>query len=328
MEFDAGLQMPIEEQQQQQQQLTAFIQQQVAQQLAAMAPVAPVAPVAPASSTLKPTTPSSFSGEIGEDVAIWLWQVDKWLQAGRVQLDLEKITLATGLLRGSALAWWRTREQQPGHPIDWPSFQEELRINFQPINPVETYRDRIQTLRQTSSVLAYATAFRNIVVNIPHMTDEEKKFRFIYGLRQRTREEVRIRNPDTFEAAVQLAVRFDAIYRPGTRFFSQGYSSSEPVPMELGVISQASAIQPSSQQPRHPNGQRFSSQQPRHPNGQRFNSQHPNRLRSHTQRPNDPRDNSQDPRLKYETRQRLMKEDKCFHCQKTGHRWRECPNRK
>ncbi len=95
-------------------------------------------------------------------------------------------------------------------------------------------------------MLSYATAFRNIVVNIPTMTDEEKKFRFIYGLRQRTREEVRIRNPDTFEAAVQLAVRFDAIYRPGSRFGSHSFgSSSEPVPMELGVINEVAAIQSS-----------------------------------------------------------------------------------
>lgn len=323
-------------------QLAAYIQQQVAaqvavqlaeheqQQAAAAAAAAPAPAPAPAPpAILKPTTPISFSGDLNEDVTLWLWQVDKWLQAGRVLHEFERIILATGLLRGPALAWWRNREQEPGHPITWANLQTEMIATFQPVNPVESYRDQLQTLRQTTSVLAYATAFRNIVVNLTTMTDEEKKYRFIYGLKPRTREEVRMRNPDTFEAAVAQAVRFDAVMRPGQRYGGHNYHGSEPTPMELGAIMAAERVAPpnmaqlnmaGTNQPgfRQPQNQRL------HPNGQRPNGRYPNGQRY----PNGVRFRSQMPKISYEQRQQLMKENKCFKCHRTGHGWRTCPQNK
>lgn len=291
-------------------QIAAYIQQQIAAGLANV--VAPVAAAPHAvEHRIKPTTPTSFSGEPKEDADLWIWLVDKWLESGRVQLELEKITLATGLLRGPALAWWRNREKQPGHPIEWATLQEELRQNFQPLNPVETYRDQLQVIRQTGSVLSYATAFRNIVVNIPTMTDEEQKFRFIYGLKPRTQEEVRMRNPDTFEAAVQLAARFDLVYRPKGRFDGGGggFHQDGATPMELGAINQNHTVQAHNSQRRYSNGQRV--------NNQRFFSKRPNAQRQ-----------DRGPKLKHDLRQQLYKDGKCYHCQKTGHMWKDCPERK
>lgn len=313
--------------QQQQQQLAAFVQaqqqqqqqQQQAQPMAAEvqqpAPVnlpAPGEPPAGPGHTkplLKPVTPSSFSGGLDEDVVLWSWQVDQWLTAGRVQLEIEKVTLAAGLLRDAALAWWRTREQQPNPPHTWNTWREELRNNFEPINPVETYRDQLETFRQTTSVLAYATTFRNIVVNLPTMTDEEKRFKFIYGLKRRTREQVRLHNPATLEEAVRLAVRFDSVYSPGSRSSFVSHALRPGTPMELGTISSASGQQNKSQQARHPNGSR--------PQGQRNPGQRSNGLRN----------GRGAPRLDFKQRQQLIKEGKCFYCQKTGHLWRECPSR-
>jgi hypothetical protein len=284
-------------------QIAAYIQQQIAAGLANVA-----APIV-AENRIKPTTPTSYSGEASEDVDLWIWLVDKWLTSGRVQLELEKITLASGLLRGPALAWWRNRETQPAPPVDWASFRAELKQSFQPINPVESFRDQLQVIRQTGSVLSYTTAFRNIVVNITTMTDEEKKFRFIYGLKPRTQEEVRMRNPSTFEEAAQIAARFDMVYRPKARHDTSGggYYPHGPTPMELGAINPTA----NHYQKSYPNGQRVN-------NGQRFFSK----------RPNGRRQDHRGPKLKYELRQQLYKDGKCYHCQKTGHMWKDCPEHK
>jgi len=301
-------------------QLAAFIQQQVANQIAAQAPPvpAPVAPV-PQPALIKPQAPTAYSGDLKEDVALWLFQVDSWLQAGRVQHELEKVVLATGLLRGPALAWWRTKRQQPGSPTDWASLQEAMLANFQLINPVETFRDQLQDLKQTSTVLDYATTFRNITVNLPTMTDEEMKFRFIHGLKQTTKEQVRMSNPATFEEAVQTAVRFDAIYRPSNRLGSYGYAH-EPVPMELdsiGHIGSISSVQ--RQQDFRLGQQRRRRQQHRQPRQSQ---------RQHLQRPTGPSSDLQGPKISQGLRLKLMQENKCFHCQKTGHLWKDCPSRK
>lgn len=278
----------------------AYIQQQVAAHIAAIPAPAPAQRPAPAPAPIiKPTTPTTYSGERNEDVDLWIWLVDKWLVAGRVTPEIEKLTLATSLLRGAALAWWRHRERELGYPIDWTSFQVELRNNFQTINPLEVYRAQVLDLRQTTNVIDYATTFRNIALNIPSMTDEEKKFMFIHGLKSRTQEEVRMHNPDTFEAAVRLAARFDMVYRPQpSQDYQEGYPApthpavqpgiNGPAPMEIdGVLAAITKVL------RQLKGDRYSA---------------------------DPR-----PKLTSEIRQQLMEEGRCWKCRQKGHVVGDCP---
>lgn len=284
--------------------VATFIQQQVAEQLAAQvaaqAVAAPLAapPAALPAHNIKPTTPPAFSGTVKEDVELWLWQVQRWFEAGRVQHELEKIALGTGLLRNAALAWWRNREQEAAVPIVWEDFAREMKANFQPINPAQTMRNQLATLRQRGTVLEYATDFRNVTLGIPGITDDEKKDRFIRGLMPRTQADVIMRDPNTFAEAVQLAVRFDTLYK--TRRTNLGFhnAADTATPMELGAISETANMQTANfrQHGRLQPGNRGGSGSPR-------------------------------PRLRYALQQKLMKEGKCFHCQQTGHMWRQCPNR-
>lgn len=288
------------------------IQQQVAAALAAMPAGAPVV-VQP---VLKPITPAPYSGDSADDVNTWLWSINKWLEAGHVTLDIEKITLTSGLLRGAALAWWRTREQIIPIPTTWADWQQELVSNFQPINPVETYRDQLKQLRQFTTVMAYSTAFRNIVVNIPTMTDEEKKFTYIYGLKYKVQEEVRMRSPTTFEEAVQLAIRFDMVHQRRPHYNNNNNNYNGPTPMELGTMSTFN----------NDNRQRSTFQ------GQRPYTNSKTNFKNNSKKGyffgQRPKDNDHGPKLNTGLRSKLFKEGKCFHCQQTGHQWRNCPNRK
>ncbi|GAB4820780.1 hypothetical protein N2152v2_007826 [Parachlorella kessleri] len=218
---------------------------------------------APAAPLIKPIAPSSFSGNMREDVDQWVYQANIWLTAGRVASEMEKMVLITGLFRGAALTWWRTRSAQADAPATWLLLAAELVTQFQPINAVESARDRLANCRQVGSVAAYAAAFRSTVLSIPDMADGDKKHRFIAGLKPRTQQEVKLRDPPSFDEAVKAAVRFDSILRPASSKWQQDkYSSGDAVPMELGTVAAVNHVQPG-RRSGHPNGQRGLSRGPK-----------------------------------------------------------------
>lgn len=237
--------------------------------------------------------PDVFSGgKKLKDTEEWLFVVDTFLTASGVELDIERITVATGYLRGAALTWWRLVSQtgHPGRPTTWTEFCQALLATFQPINPAEAARDILARLRQTTSVRQYASLMRDTALEIPGISDDELKDRFIRGLKSAIQTEVRLRTPATFDDAVKIAERYDAVlYRltkpisTGTNPFGHG-GSNGPTPMELGAALDAN---PSS---RTPNGDRQ--------------------------------------RLTPALRQQLIKEGKCFYCRKKGHMALNCPERK
>ena len=239
--------------------------------------------------------PDKFDGgKRPKDAEEWLFVIDNYLNASRVTLDIERITVASGYLTGPALTWWRSLQDKhpPERPTTWKDFQQTLLNTFRSINPVENARDMLARLRQTTSVRQYATAMRDAALTIASITDDELKDRFIRGLKSATQMEVRMRAPATFAEAVQLAERYDNLRYATMRSSHQaspfrGGGSNGPAPMELGAAVDA----------------KYSS--PAHNGNQR--------------RP---------PRLTPQLRQQLIKEGKCFYCRQPGHMALDCPEKK
>ncbi|GAQ93650.1 hypothetical protein KFL_017600010 [Klebsormidium nitens] len=74
------------------------------------------------------------------------------------------------------------------------------------------------------------------VVNreIPNVHDEELLDRFVRGLKPRTRMEVTMREPSTFDEAVKLADRMDSLFTPGFGLDRQPkgrFNSTNPIPI-------------------------------------------------------------------------------------------------
>lgn len=232
-------------------------------------------------------------GKQMKDAEEWLFVMDTYLNASSLTLDIERITVASGYLRGAALTWWRqaNREGNPNRPTTWLAFCNGLISTFRPLNPSEIARDLLARLKQTTSVRQYASAMRDAALEIPGISDDELKDRFIRGLKPATQGEVRLREPGSFEQAVKIADRYDALRYsfkrpnviPGPPFHNG--SSNGPSAMELGAALDAS---PSSHTPRH----------------------------------------QQRPKLTFQLRQQLIKEGKCFFCRQPGHMAMNCPERK
>ena len=85
----------------------------------------------------------------------------------------------------------------------------------------------------------YTIEFRNIALDIPSITDEEKLDKFLCGLKRKTREQVELKEPATFDEAVRLAERFDTLawhYGDGDTPTATATTYSGPAPMQLGSV--------------------------------------------------------------------------------------------
>ena len=239
----------------------------------------------------KPSKPETYDGR--RDPELWLYGVELYYAASSIISDYTKIVFADALLRGDALVWRRTTVA----PMTWDEWKALLISAFQPVNPIETARDRLARLCQTTSVSAYAAIFRTVTLLIPTITDDEKKDRFIRGLKPKLMNEVKVKAPPNFNEAVKLAVRLDSLntWRPPYNFNSKTMHS-DPMDVDVNAInsnpvcSDVNAVT-------------------------KLHSGHPNALSSRPPRK---------PLTDHE-REELKTKGVCFRCRKPGHIARECP---
>jgi hypothetical protein len=252
----------------------------------------------------KPSKPATYDGR--SDPELWLYGVDLYFAAASIIVDFSKISFSDALLRNDALVWRRTIDA----PATWDEWKALLISAFQPINPTETARDRLARLRQTSTVRAYASIFRTVTLLIPAITDDEKKDRFIRGLKPKIMNDIKVKAPTTFDEAVKLAVRLDSLdtWRPSggsNTFNSNGRHNSSKtnhsVPMELDAITSIPAGVRSGPPPLGPAG---------------VNHRGINAI-TNSRPPRKPLTNLE--------REELKKKGVCFKCRKPGHMARECP---
>jgi hypothetical protein len=204
--------------------LQAYIDSKINERVAELA--------ANVSGRTKPVKPSTYNGR--SDPELWLYGVDLYFASAGIIADNLKISFADTLLRDDALVWRRTIVT----PGDWDTWKGCLISAFQPVNPTETARDRLARLRQTGPVRSYASLFRTVTLLIPTITDDEKKDRFIRGLKPKIMHDVKVKAPATFEEAVQMAVRLDTLdtWRPNTGNPRHVIKAANYEPMEVDAI--------------------------------------------------------------------------------------------
>lgn len=256
--------------------------------------------------------PPEYTGNLpGISPTSWLYKVSSYLNATGVTGDTARIAVAGYHLSGAALSWWRRLEALPdtstSKPKTWGEFCTALTAMFQDTNPVEHARDRLAALEQRTSVRQYATLFRNTAIEIPDISNDELKDRFLRGLKAAVKQEVRMRQPATFDEAVQVAERYDSLRYgttgsgSGTKHHSHFFGNKAhegPAPMDLGAVTDARQRWGSS------NNSRASGNQPSS-SGSGLSG-----------------------KLTPELRQKLIREGRCFYCRETGHRALACPKRK
>lgn len=192
--------------------------------------------------TPHPSAPSrlptleKYSGAKGEDLLAWMFQIEEQFTLHRVQDDETRIIYAGSALIQNAKTWYRSARTSNSLST-WEAFVSGIKAHFYPINPVKMARDQLHSLTQTTSVRDYTASFRHLCTIIGTITNEEMLDRYVRGLKTRTRSQVELQQPASFEEACKLAeiidVTNDRIF--GNSQVNNRPRRSGPEPMEVVI---------------------------------------------------------------------------------------------
>ncbi|XP_075076712.1 uncharacterized protein LOC142163337 [Nicotiana tabacum] len=134
--------------------------------------------------------PKAFGGaRSARELENFLWDMEQYFHAIRVQDEKEKVTLTGMYLIDDAKLWWCTRvaeDERLGRPNieSWEWLKKELTYQFLPSNTSWTTRDKLKKLKQTVLVRAYVKEFTSLMLSINNMLEEDKLHNFMTGLQQ------------------------------------------------------------------------------------------------------------------------------------------------
>lgn len=151
-----------------------------------------------------------FSGGQKETMD-WLDQLENRFVADMGRLPLkEDIAKVAGLFRGAAWSWYRSLMKEGDICMNsWESFKMAFLREFKPLDSDLILRRRLRELKQAGSLEKYNAEFRNIAVGIADMSESEKLFNYLEGLKRVTAGEVRARMPKTVQEAMHVAIAYD-----------------------------------------------------------------------------------------------------------------------
>ena len=156
--------------------------------------------------------PKTFDGK-PEKLRDWLFQVTLYFNAyclGYEDSDAEYCgSLMASMLRGNVLLWlrWYTvSTPQNQLSTKYADLKALLEKQFAVIDEARNARDKLKTLVQTKNVSAYMQAFEAVVLQIVRASEYKQLHSSIWGLKDRLKGEVCLREPKNLTEAAKLAM--------------------------------------------------------------------------------------------------------------------------
>jgi hypothetical protein len=190
----------------------------------------------------KPSTPDSFSGAATK--------LEGWIDQVELHMDLARIPRTDGIFRlavakqflGEEVRRWARMQQDVS---GWTDLKERMRVYYDVPNKDKNIRDSLNKLRQTGSVAEYTNRFNHLVLQVEEMSQADKAFHFVKGLKANVKLEVEkewVKTPGmSITQMKQLADRTDNLLwksRTQRPYESAiGGDVSGPTPMQLGSMS-------------------------------------------------------------------------------------------
>lgn len=161
-------------------------------------------------SKLKIPEPKPYAGaRDAKEVENFLWDLETYFQAAGVTKE-EQVSVATMFLTGDAKLWWRTRASESlhgGRPkvTSWEMLKGEIKLQFLPSNTAWVAREALKGLRQRGSAREYVREFNSLMLDINNMSEEDRLFNFLSGLRPEAQIELRRQGVRDLSSAIAAA---------------------------------------------------------------------------------------------------------------------------
>lgn len=146
-----------------------------------------------------------------KEVENFLFDMEQYFLAANIIDEARKVTTATMYLMGDAKLWWRTKYadiQANRVRLDtWERLRDAIREQFFPENVEYNARRALRELRQSGSVRDYVKAFSALMLDIRDMSEKDKLFTFLEGLKPTARLELQRQRVVDLSSAMGAAER-------------------------------------------------------------------------------------------------------------------------
>ncbi|MCO5584448.1 hypothetical protein L7F22_038375 [Adiantum nelumboides] len=275
---------------------------------------------------------NEFNGEkkTGEDLEAWIEELEDFF-ALREFSEEAKAKVAIVQLRSVAKLWWKSYMQTRSRvgPVLWEEFRDQAEkrycsphYNMEKKMEFYNFKQREED-KHSLSVDEYKEKFLRLHKYAPEVTGNALKSKFIEGLREELKYQVKGSGCTDFLDAVAKAENFEKM----EEFTMKKAASARNRVIATGHRPQGSTV-PSS---------RFNSNQTWVNYGQRNNNNNNQRIANNNQRPNTQVNGGQNDNQKKRQPVRWQQDSEflerarrlglCFRCGEQGHRTFECPNK-
>ncbi|KAK3026149.1 hypothetical protein RJ639_042592 [Escallonia herrerae] len=151
--------------------------------------------------------PKSYGGaRDAKEVENFLFDIEQYFRAIRVDSEATKVSMATMYLVGDAKLWWwkKYTEIEDGSCIinTWDILKRELKSQFFPENTAFNARKVLLECKHTGLVREYCQAFSALMLDISDMSAVDRLFFFMEGLKPWARTELNRRRVNNLNEAI------------------------------------------------------------------------------------------------------------------------------
>ncbi|XP_057536968.1 uncharacterized protein LOC130814783 [Amaranthus tricolor] len=156
-----------------------------------------------------PEPPKYHGKRDARELDNFLWSIERYFDAMRVDDDSSKINTTTMYLGDDAILWWRRREsdiKKRTFTINtWEEFKADFKRQFYPENVEEVAMKKLRGLKHTSTIKEYVKQFSSLMLEVTELPEKEQLLYFMDGLQRWAEQELKRRNVQTLAEAIAAA---------------------------------------------------------------------------------------------------------------------------